>query len=126
MTRFDLKAIGYGFATFIACTLLMTIAGTIAGSATLPSIGEGRWATIKIIGYLAPVIAGYVAASKAANQRIINGTIGGSVGVLLLLAPALAVPGYPFWGIPVVLVCYAALASLGAIFGNHRAHRVGP
>lgn len=126
MTRLDVKAIGYGFATFVACTLLMTLAGTVAGSKNLPFAGDGRWAAIRIIGYLAPVVAGYVAARKARVDRILNGTIGGSIGVLLVLAPALAIPGYPVRGIPIILAWYAALAALGAILGNHRADRLAP
>jgi hypothetical protein len=126
MSRLDLKAIGYGFATFIACSLLMTLAGTVVGTTTAPSIGGERIAAVQIIGYLAPVVAGYVAAVKAADARVLNGTIGGSVGSLLLLSQALAVPGYQFRGIPIILAYYAALAALGAIFGKHRARRVAP
>ena len=126
MTKLDLKAIGFGFAAFMACTLVMTVAGTAVGGARAPSVGESQWKLINIIGYLAPVVAGYVAARQASTKRILHGTIGGSVGVLLLLAPALFVPNYPFWSIPIILTWYTALASLGAIFGNHRANRVGP
>ena len=124
--QLDLKAIGYGFATFIAGTLIMTLIGTTIGGVTQPSIGKGQWALVKIVGYLAPVVAGYVAAYRAPSQRILHGTIGGSVGALLLIAPALLVPNYQFWGIPILLAFDAALAALGAIVGSHRRNRVGP
>jgi VIT1/CCC1 family predicted Fe2+/Mn2+ transporter len=67
-----------------------------------------------------------VAAYFASNRRIIHGTIGGAAGVLLMLVPALFVPGYPISSIPIVIATYAVLASLGAIFGNHRRNKVGP
>jgi hypothetical protein len=124
--RLDPKAIGYGFATFTAGTLLMTIIGTVVGTLEGPHLGKYPLALIKLIGYLAPVVAGYVAAYRAPTQRIFHGTIGGSIGALLLLAPALFVPRYPLWQIPILLACYAALASLGAIFGKHRIDKVGP
>ena len=125
MARQDLKAIGYGFATFIACTLLMSLAGTTVGSGELPSLSGGRLAIVKSIGFLAPVIAGYVAARQALTRRILHGTIGGSIGVLLLIAPAIFIPAYQSWGTPFIIAWYAALAYLGAIFGDHRANRVG-
>jgi hypothetical protein len=124
--QLDLKSIGYGFATFIAGTLIMTLIGTTIGGFTQPPIGKGQLALVKIVGYLAPVVAGYVAAYYAPSQRILHGTIGGSIGALLLIAPALLVPNYQFWGIPIILTFYAALAALGAIGGNYWRKRVGP
>lgn len=120
----NLKAIGYGFAAFIAGTLTMTIIGTGLANVDPSSIGKAGWSFLTVLGYLVPVVAGYVAAYYAPAKRILHGTIGGSIGVLLLLAPAIVVPQYPLAGIPIIIVTYAALASLGAIVGNHRRNKI--
>ena len=122
----NLKAIGYGFAAFVAGALVMSVVGTGIAYVGPSSIGQAGWSLLTILGYLVPVAAGYVAAYSASTKRILHGTIGGSIGVLLLVAPAFVVPEYPLAGIPVVIASYAALASLGAIVGNHRRNKVGP
>ena len=122
----NLKAIGYGFATFIAGSLAMSIVATGIANAGPSSVGKSGWTLLTALGYFVPVVAGYVAAYYAPTSRILHGTIGGSIGVLPLLAPALLVPDYPMAGIPIVIASYAALASLGAIVGNHRSNKVGP
>lgn len=122
----NLKAIGYGFATFVAGTLAMSIIGTGIANVGPSSIGKAGWSLLTVVGYLVPVVAGYVAAYFAPAKRILHGTIGGSIGVLLLLAPAFLIPQYPVAGIPILVAWYAALASLGAIFGNYRRNKVGP
>ena len=122
----DLKAIGYGFAAFMAGTLVMSIVGAGFLSAGPSSVGKFGMGWLSVLGYLVPVVGGYVGAYFAPNRRILHGTIGGSIGVLLLIAPAFVVPHYPLVGIPIVIACYAALASLGAIVGNHQGNKVAP
>ncbi|TKR29256.1 hypothetical protein FCE95_13910 [Luteimonas gilva] len=91
----NLKAIGYGFATFVAGTLVLSIVGTVAVSVGTSSIGKSGWSFLAILSYFVPITAGFVAAYFAPAKRVLHGTIGGAVGVLLLLA-------LPFWclGIP--------------------------
>ncbi len=122
----NLKAIGYGFATFVAGSLAMSIVGTGLSNVDPSSIGKAGWSFLSVLGYFVPVAAGFVAAYFAPTKRILHGTIGGSIGVLLLLAPAFLIPQYPLAGIPLVIAWYVALASLGAIFGNYRRNKVGP
>lgn len=122
----ELKAIGYGLAVFIAGYVVMNVIGTVAitaGHATSSRLG---WVIVTAVGYLVPVVAGFVAAFFASTRRILHGTVGGSIGVLIMLAPAIFVPNYPMSGAVVVIATYVVLASLGAIFGNHLRGKVGP
>ena len=121
----DLKAIGYGFAVFIGGYGVMSFVASLTASVAESSPSKLGWILITVAGYLVPVIAGYVAAYFASARRILNGTIGGTLGVLLMLVPAVFVPDYPFSGIPIVIASHGVLASLGAIFGNHRRGKVG-
>jgi len=120
----DWKAIGYGFATFFAGLLAMSVIASVIASTGTPGIGKPSLGYLSVLNYFVPVVAGYVAAYRAHSRRILNGTIGGSIGVLLSLAPALVIPGYLLAGIPIIIACYAALASLGAIAGDHRRKKV--
>jgi hypothetical protein len=122
----NLKAIGYGFATFVGGSLAMSIVGTGILAIDPSPIGKGGWSFLSLLGYFVPVVAGFVAAYFAPFKRILHGTIGGSIGILLLLAPAFLIPQYPLAGIPIVIAWYVALASLGAIFGNYRRNKVDP
>ena len=122
----NLKAIGYGFATFIAGSLTMSVVATSIAIVGPSSSGEAGWSLLSLLGYSVPIAAGYVAAYFAPFKRVLHGTIGGAIGVVLLLAPALLVPQYPVAGIPIIVAWYAALASLGAIFGNYRRVKLGP
>ena len=121
----ELKAIGYGLAVFVAGYIVMGVVGTlaVAGGDSPSNLG---WIVVTGVGYLVPVAAGFVAAYFASSRRILHGTIGGAVGVLLMLVPALFAPDYQISGIPLVIATYAVLASLGAILGNHRRNKVGP
>ncbi|GAB2613355.1 hypothetical protein [Novilysobacter erysipheiresistens] len=121
----DLKAIGYGFATFIAGWLAMSVIGTGVVNVGPSPIGTAGWSLFTVLGYMVPVVAGYVAAYRAPDRRVLHGTIGGAVGVLLFIAPVSLVPGYSWAGAPVIIASYAVLASLGAILGKHRRDKVG-
>jgi drug/metabolite transporter (DMT)-like permease len=81
---------------------------------------------MQIVGYVVPAVAGLIAAKRSTTRPVINGTLGGSLGVVLVLVPAAFIPGYPLAGIPFVLVIYVLLAAFGAILGNHFRGRVGP
>src|SRR4051812_41652883 len=115
----DWKAIGYGFATFIAGMLAMSVIASVMATTGVLGTGKPSLGYLALLSYFVPVIAGYVAAYRAGSNRILNGTIGGSIGVLLSLAPAFVIPGSLLAGIPIIIASYAALASLGAIVGKH-------
>jgi|GEM_PF-3220424 len=117
----SLKALGYGLATFFGAYALMTLVANVMVDAGVYASGS---ALIQIMGYLVPVVAGYVAASKAARWRIVHGIVGGSIGIVpMQLTPMLVDPDYTPNGMLVILICFAVLAALGAVFGNHAARR---
>ncbi|WP_407352649.1 hypothetical protein [Luteimonas sp. R10] len=124
-SRFDFKAVAYGFGTFVGGCLLVSMLTTAALSPDTSSLDGPAWALVHLGGYLVPVAAGYVAAYSASHGRILHGAVGGALGVVLLLAPAAFAPDYPASGIPFVIAIYALLAWLGAIAGNHHRNKAG-
>lgn len=116
---FELKAIGYGLAVFIGGYLVMSVLGS--GVVTLGQFTSGKpgWLLVTVIGYLVPVSAGFVAAFFATVKRIIHGTVGGSIGIFLMLLPAIFAPDYSISEAMFVIATYVVLASLGAIVGSH-------
>ncbi len=90
--QMDLKALGYGLAAFLGGWALMTVvAGAMATSGGYASANV----LIQVLGYLVPVVAGFVAAKKATQRRIAHGIAGGAIGVVpIILLPMLLVPGY--------------------------------
>lgn len=113
----DWKALGYGVAAFVVGYVLLTM-----WSSVMMTAGGGRsgWVVVQIMGYLMPVVAGFVAARKASRWRIAHGIAGGAIGVVpMTLLPMLLTPEASPKGIFIILVSYAVLAALGAIFGNH-------
>lgn len=113
----DWKALGYGVATFFAGHAVMTIAVTVM--LTVGMFASGG-ALAQVMGYLVPVIAGFVAARKATRRRVVVGIVGGAIGVVpMVLLPVLVMPDYSPNGMFVIVVSYAVLAALGAVFGDH-------
>ncbi len=113
----DLKALGYGLAAFVAGYVLMTMAAS--AMATVGMYASGGW-LVQVMGYLVPVVAGFVAARKASRRRIVHGVVGGAIGVVpVMLIPMLVVPAYAPNGLLVILLSYAVLAALGGVFGDH-------
>lgn len=111
--RLDLKAVGYGLATFAA------------GSAILALLGQWLAAQAFIaLAVLIPVASGYMSAFYAPSKRLTHGTVGGSIGVILVLGLLLLIPG-PALPIPAIVVLYLALACAGAFIGDFARSRVG-
>ncbi len=119
MFSFELKAIGYGLAVFIGGYLVMSVLGSVVIASGQFTSGKLGWVLVTVIGYLVPVSAGFVAAFFASAKRILHGTVGGSIGVLLMLLPAIFVPDYSMSEAMFVIATYTVLASLGAIVGSH-------
>jgi len=117
----NLKALGYGLAAFVAAYAVMAFVGSVLVQFGVDAVGI----VVTVLGYLVPVMAGYVGASKAPRWRIAHGIVGGSIGVVpVTLAPMLLDdPAYKPSGIPVILLWFAVFAALGAVFGDHVAKK---
>jgi hypothetical protein len=123
---FEFRPIAYGLATFVGGWFLM-------GSATPFLIGKfgaenpSVWELIKF-GFVAiSAVAAFVSAFYSKSRRIVQGTIGGTVGVLLPIAIGAAfIPSYPGWGVPVIVASFTGSALLGAVGGNYVRSRRGP
>ena len=112
-SRLDLKAVGYGLATFVA------------GSAILALLGQWLAAqTFVALAALVPAASGYMSAFYAPSRRLMHGTIGGSIGVLVVLALPMLIPG-PALPIPAIMALYLVLACAGAVIGDFMRSRVG-
>jgi hypothetical protein len=115
-----MRAVGFGIATFVAGSLVM-----LAFGAGWPiKLDDSAFIALTT---LVPILAGSVAAYHSSWQRILNGTVGGSAGVLLIVVPFVLIPGPP---IPVSIfvmsaLLYSLLASLGAILGSHLRAKLG-
>jgi len=117
----SLRAISYGLAAFFGAYALMTLVANVMVDAGVYGDGSGL---IQVMGYLVPVVAGYVAARKAAHWRIVHGLVGGSIGIVpMQLTPMLVDPDHTPDGMLVILICFAVLAALGAVFGDHVAKK---
>src|SRR3546814_6858275 len=127
MTHFlDLKAIGYGVATFALGYLLLGVPATIAANFSGSVLANGLMLLVQIGGIVVPAIAGYVSAFHAKSWHIAHGAVGGTLGIVLLVCvAAIAFPEYPAWGIPAIVVTSALIASLGAILGKNRRAKLG-
>src|SRR3546814_3674015 len=106
MTHFlDLKAIGYGVATFALGYLLLGVPATIAANFSGSVLANGLMLLVQIGGIVVPAIAGYVSAFHAKSWHIAHGAVGGTLGIVLLVCvAAIAFPDYPAWGIPAIVV----------------------
>src|SRR3546814_5197280 len=105
MTHFlDLKAIGYGVATFALGYLLLGVPATIAANFSGSVLANGLMLLVQIGGIVVPAIAGYVSAFHAKSWHIAHGAVGGTLGIVLLVCvAAIAFPEYPAWGIPAIV-----------------------
>ena len=123
----DFKALGLGVATVAGGYLALAVPATIAANLSDPTLSPALFALAKLGVLVVPAVAGYVAAYRARSRRIIHGTVGGLLGVTLLVcAVAYLLPSYPSRDIPQVIVASAVLASLGAIFGKRQRDKLGP
>jgi hypothetical protein len=112
-SRLDLKALGYGLATFVVGSGILAILGQwIAGQAFVA------------LAVLIPVASGYMSAFYAPSRRLMHGTVGGSIGVLLVLGLLVLIPG-PALPIPATVVLYLVLACAGAFIGDFTRNRAG-
>jgi hypothetical protein len=117
---FDFKAIGYGVATFVVGYMILGIFTTLVAGSHGSVLAKVLWPLVELGGTVLPAIAGYVSAYYSRSRHIINGTIGGSLGMaLFLVAVAFFIPAYPAWGVPFLVAIFALIASLGAIVGNY-------
>jgi len=116
----NLKALGYGLVAFVAAYAFMAFVGSLLVQFGVDAVGI----VINVLGYSVPVVAGYVAASKAPQWRIAHGIVGGSIGIVpVTLAPMLLDPAYKPSGMPVILLWFAVFAALGAVLGDHVAKK---
>ena len=123
----DLRAIGYGVATFVVGYLLLGIPTTFVANSGGSPLTKPLWLFVEMGATIVPAIAGYISAYHSRSRRIASGTIGGSLGVVLFIAgTAVFASGYPAWGVPFLVAVFALLACLGAIIGNHRRAKLGP
>ena len=122
--RLNFKALGYGLATFVTGYAVVWAIGPGEARSDGTTFGNTIWLLRQVFGYFVPVIAGYVAAYHASNNRVINGTLGGGLWIILFLLPAAFAHPVPF--IPMVVAAYALLAALGAIVANFWCNRFGP
>ncbi|GAB2512926.1 hypothetical protein GCM10027084_28820 [Pseudoxanthomonas sangjuensis] len=123
----DIRAIGYGLATFVAGYIVLSIPTTLVHGSHGTSIGETVWLLVQIGALLVPALAGGVGAYFAPARRVVHGALAGTSGMLLLLlAVAFLAPEYPAAGIPFLVALFALVASLGAILGSYIKSRVGP
>lgn len=130
MSKFiDLKAIGYGLATFVAGHLLVSLLGqTILGPA-ITKLSDTKlsefFAIVGIVGdiiFISPAaIAGFISAYNAHSHRIINGTIGGVLIVVLLMAFFSSfINTFLGWGPAfLILTAHVVAAFIGAATGNY-------
>jgi hypothetical protein len=117
---FDLQAIVYGFAACVIGELLIGVLGLSILNSGDASATDTASVFVQISGTIVPAAAGFVSAYNANSRRIMNGTIGGLLGVVLLISFAASViPAYPLWGIPFLFVVFTLIASLGAIVGSY-------
>lgn len=117
----NFKALGYGLATFIAGYALMTGVVNELVSAGIYASGYGL---VLATGYLVPVVAGFVAAMKAPNRRILHGIVGGAIGIVLVqLISVFVVPSFTSGGALVIVTTFAVMAALGAVLGDYVAKR---
>src|SRR3546814_15966016 len=100
MTHFlDLKAIGYGVATFALGYLLLGVPATIAANFSGSVLVNGLMLLVQIGGIVVPAIAGYVSAFHAKSWHIAHGAVGGTLGmVFLVCVAAIASHAHPAWG----------------------------
>jgi hypothetical protein len=118
----DLKAIGYGLATFVVGQLLVRL----LGAALLGSAIATSQITTWILGatrFIVTVIAGFISAYDAHSCRIMNGTLGGSLGIVLLViffGPYFIT--FLSWKVPFLFV---VIYVLGAILGSYWAGKHG-
>ena len=116
----DFRAIGYGVATFVVGYMILGIFTTLVANSFGSTLAKAVWVVVKLGATALPAIAGYISAFHSRSKRIMNGTIGGSLGMALFLVGFMAfIPAYPIWGIPFLIVIFAVIASLGAIVGSH-------
>ena len=118
----DWKALGYGLATFLTGWALMAI---VASAVATTGTNATGYTAFQVMGYLVPVVAGYVAAMISTRRRLVHGVVGGAIGVVpVIFFPMLfADLTYSTYGVLVVVICYTVLAALGAVFGDHVAKR---
>jgi peptidoglycan/LPS O-acetylase OafA/YrhL len=125
MTRyFDLKALGYGVATFLLGVLALMIAGTVAANSA-PSVARVALGVMQAGVGLIPAVAGYVSARRASSRPILHGTFAGALGTAVYLCVTVYLFPYPTQQIPMLVAVYALIAALGAIFGKHRRDKSG-
>ena len=126
----DLKAIGYGLATFVAGHLLVSligqaILGPVVTKLFAAKLSSESYAIVGILGdilLISPaVIAGFVSAYKADSHRIINGSIGGVLIVVLLMGFFSSfINTFLGWGPAfLILSAHVVAALIGATMANY-------
>lgn len=118
----DLKAIGWGLVAFVIAQLFVSQV-----LSRLITIEMYRW-MVEHAAWISwvnetfpPAIAGFVSAWTARSHRIINGMIGGTLAVVLLIVWFIPfIKTFLSWGVPLIaLAFYGLMAFLGAALGSY-------
>ena len=123
---FEFRPIAYGVATFVGGWFLMGIVTTFLME-TFGTEDPTVWTLIKFGFVAVSALATFISAFYSKSRRILQGAIGGTVGVLLPIAIGAAfIPSYPGWGVPAIVASFTGSALFGAVGGNYVRSRRGP
>jgi len=118
----DLKAIGLGLVAFLIAQLLVSqvLSRLITIEMYRWMVGHAAWISW-VNETFPPAIAGFVSAWTARSHRIINGVIGGTLAVVLLVVWFIPfIEAFLSWGVPLLAVAfYGLMAFLGAALGSY-------
>lgn len=118
----DLKAIGLGLVAFVIAQLLVSqvLSRLITIEMYRWMVGHAAWISW-VNEILVPGIAGFVSAWTARSHRIINGVIGGTLAVVLVIVWLIPfIRQFLSWGVPLLaMVFYGLMAFLGAALGSY-------
>ncbi len=120
MRILDFKGIGYGLAAFVAGYAVLMLLGGATVAVKSSFIVKPLWLLFQAWGQVLPVAAGYYAAYRSSHHPVMNGTIGGVLGMLPLLAVGAQLQQYQAYGMSLILTSTVFLSLLGAIIGKFR------
>ena len=122
---FDFKAIGFGLAAFAVGYAALALLGSLTLLLQGSFIIKPLWLLFQLCGQILPVGAGYFSAYRSTHDHILNGTIGGALGMLLLAAIGTLMQQPSWYGISMVIASSIMLAALGAVIGNYGKKKTG-
>lgn len=118
----DLKAIGLGLVTFVIAQLFISqvVSRLITPETFRWMVEHAPWMSW-MNETLVPGVAGFVSAWTARSHRVINGMIGGTLAVVLLIVWFIPfIREFLSWGVPLIAMAfYGLMAFLGALLGSY-------